>query len=235
MHFYVGLHNVSHARFFYRCMISYNVLRNRRSPVLSDDWIMDSGAFTEVARNGGFRDGPELYVETVNRLAENGGMSAAVTQDWMCEPFVVEKTGLTVREHQKRTVDRYVHIASLANVYIMPVIQGYEPEEYAQCVEDYGEILTNGMWVGVGSVCKRSGKPEQITRVLRAIHAERPDLRLHGFGVQLRALKNSDVREELATADSMAWSFNARRQGRGTDANNWREALRYVEDVEAIR
>jgi hypothetical protein len=87
--------------------------------------------------------------------------------------------------------------------------------------------LTNGMWVGVGSVCKRNSKPEQIEAIVRAIKAERPDLRLHLFGVKLTALKNETVRDLAWSSDSMAWSFAARRQRR--NQNDWREAQAYAE------
>lgn len=230
MRFYVGLHMPNHAQHFERCMVSFNVLRRRRKPVPSREWVMDSGAFTEVARNGGFRTTPAEYAEAINRLGAHGGLVAAVAQDWMCEPFVVARTGLSVREHQRRTVERYAELRDLTPHYVMPVVQGYAPEEYAQHVAEYGALLAPGAWVGVGSVCKRSGDPGAIVAVLEAVRGERPDLRLHGFGVQLRALRDGDVRDRLFSADSMAWSFNARRQGR--DANDWREAMAYAAKVE---
>ena len=46
--------------------------------------------------------------------------------------------------------------------------------------------------------------------------------RLHGFGAKLTALQSQEVRGLLHSADSMAWSFAARKAGR--DANSWREA-----------
>lgn len=90
----------------------------------------------------------------------------------------------------------------------------------------YGDRLTFGQWVGVGSVCKRNGDPRMIEAVLRAIKEVRPDLRLHGFGLKTTALSSGLVRSLLYTADSMAWSFSARKQGR--DANDWREAKAWV-------
>lgn len=49
-----------------------------------------------------------------------------------------------------------------------------------------------------------------------------PDLRLHGFGLKTTALANATIRDSFETADSMAWSFAARREGR--NANDWTEA-----------
>jgi len=86
-------------------------------------------------------------------------------------------------------------------------------------------------WVGVGSVCKRNGNIQAIESVLLAIHAERPDLLLHGFGLKTTALSSGLVQELLHTADSMAWSFAARMAGR--NANNWREAKLWSDVINA--
>ena len=95
----------------------------------------------------------------------------------------------------------------------MPVLQGYSPESYVAHVDRYGELLTSGQWVGVGSVCKRNGNPDQIEDILLAIKAQRPDLRLYGFGPKLEALKSPTVRQLLHSSDSMAWSFAGRKTG----------------------
>jgi hypothetical protein len=75
-------------------------------------------------------------------------------------------------------------------------------------------------------VCKRNAEPIAVAAVLRAIKGVRPDLRLHGFGVKTTSLRALGVRELLYSADSMAWSLAARKQGR--DANDWREALAFT-------
>jgi hypothetical protein len=79
-----------------------------------------------------------------------------------------------------------------------------------------------GAYVGVGSVCKRDARPASILAVLHAILSVRPDLRLHGFGLKTTALTCAPIADLLYSADSMAWSFAARWEGR--NANDWREA-----------
>src|SRR4029078_13562171 len=110
MKFYVGLHQVSDAQHFERSFISINRLRNRKSAFYVMDWIMDSGAFTEISKHGHYRHSVEEYVKQIERWRHIGNMQAAVTQDWMCEPFIVSKTGKSVHEHQKLTIDRYDEI-----------------------------------------------------------------------------------------------------------------------------
>jgi hypothetical protein len=114
----------------------------------------------------------------------------------------------------------------------MPVLQGYAPEDYARHVIAYGEILSPEAWVGVGSVCKRNTSPSEIEDVLFAIKSLRPDLKLHGFGLKLTALENGTIRDLLETCDSMAWSFQERKNER--DSNDPRGALRYAGQVQAL-
>lgn len=234
MMFFVGLHQPSDAAHIGRSFISVNRVWGRKKPVPAPEWIMDSGAFTEIATHGHYRNGPEVYAAEVNRLAGiNPGMIAAVSQDWMCEPWMVEKTGLTVAEHQRLTIERYdVLVKLIHRIYLMPVLQGYTVEDYLRHLDMYGDRLKPGAWVGVGSVCKRNGDPIQIENILSAIRDKRPDLCLHGFGLKTTALASGLIRKCLYSADSMSWSFAARRQGR--NANDWREAAAFANSIDTM-
>ena len=231
MRFFVGIHHPAKADRVPLAMVSANALRDRRSSFPANEWIMDSGAFTTVKKHGGYPEGVEVYAEIIRRFADTGTLLAAVAQDYMCEPFALSRTGLTVADHQRLTIERYDALlgCDLAGVPIMPVLQGSQPSEYVEHLRMYGDRLTPGMWVGVGSVCKLNANPGSVVARLEAIHAERPDLRLHGFGVKITALRNERVRELFYSADSMAWSFAARYEGR--DGNDVREAVRYAEKV----
>jgi hypothetical protein len=231
--FYAGLHQPSDSAHFPRAFISINRVRGRRRPVPVADWILDSGAFRELEAFGGYRHEPAEYAAEVNRLARiNPGLRVAVSQDWMCEPFMLAKTGLDVAEHQRRTIERYDALLPLVKIYLMPVLQGYSLASYLDHIEQYGNRLKPGMLVGVGSICKRNTDVRQIEAILSAIKRRRPDLRLHGFGIKTTALGSGVVRECLASADSMAWSFAARRQGQGQ--NDWRNARAFAERIETM-
>lgn len=233
MLFYPGLHQPCDVRHFERAMVSVNRLRRYRRPnrLGFNDWIMDSGAFMELKQYGRYRHEVQEYAAEVRRWLDVGQLQAVVSQDYMCEPLILERTGLTVYCHQLLSVERYLALRLLlGGVYVMPVIQGYTPEEYARHVRMYAARLEPGAWAGVGSVCKRNSDPREIARILWAIHGERPDLRLHGFGLKTTALKSPEIRTLLYSADSMAWSFAARRQGR--DRNDHTEAACFAAKVE---
>lgn len=240
--FYVGLHQPSDAHRFKRACLSIRRLWTRKKPIPGVWALIDSGAFMELFLHGKYRDSVEKYAERLFVLYTKRivNIAGVVAQDYMCEPFMLAKTGLTIEQHQRLTIERYDQLVEALNGLfpwggipfpVMPVLQGYAPADYVRHLKAYGPRLTKGMWVGVGSVCKRNSAPEKIAAVLRAIKSVRPDLRLHGFGVKLTSLLSSAVRDLLATADSMAWSYAARKQGRS--ANSWEEAARFVERIEA--
>ena len=226
MRFFVGLHQPSDAKHFDACFISVNRIRHRKGPFSVADWIMDSGAFSTIAKHGGYPHPVEEYAAQIRRWKGNGNLLAAVSQDYMCEPAMLKKTGLTVAEHQRLTIARYDALLHCdTGCYIMPALQGYEPEEYVSHIRQYGDRLAHGAWGGVGSVCKRNSSPCLILDVLIAIKTGRPDLRLHTFGLKLTALAHGTIRALVETADSMSWSFQARKDGTG--ANDWRNAAKF--------
>lgn len=226
----MGLHQPSDCQHFPASFVSVNRIRNRKGPFTVGDWIMDSGAFTTIAKFGHYPESVAEYAAQIRRWKGNGNLLAAVAQDYMCEPHMLEKTGLTFPEHQRFTIERYDALrAEDTGVYIMPVLQGYAPQDYVSHVRQYGPRLAHGAWVGVGSICKRNGDPKAVERVLLKIKQERPDLRLHGFGLKSTALGSGLVRELLATADSMAWSFAARMAGR--NGNAWQEARAWADRI----
>ena len=199
-------------------MISMTQLRKRQSDFQVDDWILDSGAFTEIARHGAYRFSVEEYHKQIcrwSRWSRCGNLLAAVAQDWMCEPKALARTGLNVPEHQRLTISRYDQLFSLEPpVPIMPVPQGYRSSDYLKHLQDYGaqrscaggDRLALGSWVGVGSVCRRKNCDE-IVNLLRTIKLIRPDLKLHGFGLKMLALSNHEIRDLLHSCDSTAWSY----------------------------
>lgn len=209
-------------------MVSVNAIARRKSPFKVNEWLMDSGAFSQINRHGKFLMSQQQYLEQIERWRP----TAAVAQDWMCEPFTLQRTGRSIAEHQALTIQSYVDLSVATRVSILPVLQGFSPVDYVRHVRQYSNLLPPQAWVGVGSVCKRNGNGDAIEDVLLAIKSERGDLRLHGFGLKIQALERASIRALLYSADSMAWSYAGRRQ-RGT-ANDPREALRYAARVQAL-
>lgn len=231
--FFIGLSHPEHAWAFSSTMISVNALRRRKRDFRANSWIMDSGGFTELLNHGRYRMTVDDYIGQIDRWQHCGHLQAAVSMDFMCEPFILLKRKMTVQDHQALTIEHYREITQWVDeVYVMPVIQGFSPESYASHVRQYGSLLSIGQWTGVGSVCRRNDTPDAVEDVLLAIKRERPDLRLHGFGLKLTALQRETVRCLLYSSDSMAWSYAAKKENE--DPHDPRRALDYAERVNTL-
>jgi hypothetical protein len=204
--------------------ISDRRLRDRRrlAPAVAD-LAVDSGGFTELQQYGTWTVTPGEYVARLRRyVTETGRLAWAAPQDWMCEPAIIDGgqfgpltfagTHLSVAEHQARTVANYLTLTDLApELPIIPVVQGWSVSDYVRCVALYdaaGVDLTREPLVGVGSVCRRQDTCE-AGDILTALHAAGLH-RLHGFGFKtLGLIAHGHL---LASADSLAWSYGARRR-----------------------
>jgi len=181
--------------------------RVKTPPVAIHRWAMDSGGFTELHKYGGWETTSAEYADSVKYyIKETGMMDWAAPQDWMCEASALRATGLSVKEHQIRTVKNFLELRDILGYMVIPVLQGWSRDSYLECEEMYdkaGVDLNVEPVIGLGSVCRRNAGVE-ITQIIEALQP----LNLHGFGVKGDSyLANKDL---LTSADSMAWSFGAR-------------------------
>ena len=182
----------------------------RTLPRARGRWGLDSGGFTELSIYGGWVTTCREYVENVRHYqSEIGSMDFAVIQDWMCEPIMMQITGLSILEHQERTIESYLNLMERdPEIPWMPVLQGWEQDDYQRHLEMYcdaGVDLSLLSVVGIGTVCRRQGTQE-IDTIIRSV--ARHGIRLHGFGVKAGGLVLSA--SILESADSAAWSYQAR-------------------------
>ena len=113
---------------------------------------MDSGAFSTLLTRGFYPEKPAAYAALIKKFSHCGRLLAAVAQDYMCERFILERTGLTVGQHQILTTMRYDELTrcDTGGVYVMPVLQGYDVGQYIDHLTYYGARLKPRAWVGVG-------------------------------------------------------------------------------------
>jgi hypothetical protein len=186
------------------------LVTNARLPRPVAPWALDSGGFTELSRPPHrWTLSVEEYVDDCRRFdAEMPGLEWVAPMDHMCEPFIVRKTGLSVAEHQRRTVENFAELRERLGSLVIPVLQGYTLADYFRCWDLYaaaGVELEAEPLVGVGSVCRRHATSEAAE-----IFGELAGggLRLHGFGVKGDGLRV--YAGALASADSLSWSSRAR-------------------------
>ena len=188
----------------------------RTLPRADSAWALDSGGFTQLAQFGTWDNGPTPaeYAARVRRYRDEiGHLAWAAPQDWMCEPHLIAKTGLirgrTPAAHRRPTTCELRDLAP--DLPIIPVVQGWTSADYLHCVDLYtaaGIDLSTAELVGVGSVCRRQSTTD-VGPILADLHRVGVS-RLHGFGFKILGLARHG--HLLTSADSMAWSAQARRQ-----------------------
>jgi hypothetical protein len=195
-------------------MFSLRRLKDRQSPApfAGHDWMMDSGAFSEITINGKYTFTVNEYLHYVEM--HNPGLF--FNMDYMCEPFVLEKTGGTVKEHQQKSIDNQIKIMDHIHEYNIKgdfagCIQGWKINEYLEHIDmlkAHGLITPR---MGIGSICRRD-KTEDIVKIIETVKHELPNVKLHGFGVKLKVYEYPAAHECLYSADSSAWSYDGRRE-----------------------
>jgi hypothetical protein len=210
--FYLGTHEVSWLAYQVGPLfISHRRLVQRaKLPRANTNWALDSGGFSELRLRGRWVTDISEYIEATHRYVETvGRMEWAASMDWMCDPETLTRTGLTIKEHQRRTVSNFIALRSHApDLPYAPVLQGWTRADYDRCAALYeieGIDLTQEPRVGVGSICSRQATDE-ISEIMWSLAAK--GLRLHAFGAKNGGLAR--FAGTLVSADSMAWSYQAR-------------------------
>jgi hypothetical protein len=211
-------------------MVNFGRFRRRvslpKKPIVP--LAIDSQAYTMLLKNGEWTFSVHEYVNYLLDLYDNGlggTIEFAASMDWPIEAEVLAKTGLTKQAHQHLTVQNFAIMWDLwphAEIPcpLMPTLQGEHLDEYQHCRQlyaDYGIRLSRFDTVGLGSVCTRqdTAEAEEIVRVLA-----NEGLPLHGFGFKVDGLRR--VAQYLRSADSMAWSDDARKAAARTRATDLR-------------
>jgi len=225
-------------------------LRYRQDPLVVNRWMMDSGAFSQINLYGDFIMSPEEYIKLACKFQYNGRLACIVTQDYMCEPDVIKKLNesgnrASVRIHQQKTVERYIKLVDLARKYhlqvpVMPVLQGWEVEDYwdhycmykSAFMAGSGRMRWNPAWIGIGSTCKRNKNPEIVVEILDSLEyqirgyfahpwmnfeacagIDYNKTKVHLFGFKTTGLKNSRIKDRIYSADSFAYDFDDKMKG----------------------
>jgi len=195
-----------------RFMTSFQVLRRYKKVWCIPDWlewIMDSGAFSELKRHGKYKFTPEEYFDTVQWWQPD----YFVNMDWMCEETQLKKTGKTITEHQQLSLENQIKLYELLeDSWIKPhcgligTIQGWDIPEYIDHIDQLREHDMILPRMGIGSICRR-GESDNIEAVCKAIRKELPDTHLHGFGVKNVVLRRPSMYDYLDSVDSLAWCW----------------------------
>lgn len=200
----------------YPVMFSANAFRNKAGNftqpsaiIQSMDAALDSAGFVAMKHYGGYPWSTDDYLE----LAAAAPWAWYASMDYCCEPEIA-RNQVAINERVRWTVDAYVFLSMEARERglrpPMPVLQGWRAGDYLDCAEDIRDLP---QLVGLGSVCRRS--TSGVVSIIEALDRRLPKrTRLHLFGVKGEAAYELRGHERVASIDSMAWDFAARRKYR---------------------
>jgi len=165
--------------------------------------FLDSGTFGAHFYDRGFKFTMDEYIDLVSFMRPNLWSS----MDVPCEPHLIP-IPMSTTERIERTVDNAQYLAAHAPPGFVPVIQGWEIEDYLYCaglMESCGLIRPV---MGIGSLCRR-GSQGKIIAIVRELHRKLPDTKFHAFGVKISALNynNGEILNYLHSLDTAAWQF----------------------------
>lgn len=193
-------------------LINYGRLRNAAElPAARAPWVLDSRGFNEIREHGRWTIPAGEYAADIDRYADEiGHLTWAAPQDWPCAPALLELTGLTEADHQRRTIDSVIELRGLVrSTPVICVVTGTTVAGYLRHIEMYREagidLTREAHVIGVGALVGRA--PREVAAIVRALRAAGLE-RLHGFGVKGPALDL--IGRLLESIDSASWSREAR-------------------------
>lgn len=177
------------------------------------DVALDSAGFVAMKVHGGYPWSVADYV----RVAGSRRWAWWAQMDLCCEPEIAADRA-AVLARVKGTADLLTacrdeaeHVGVAAP---MPVLQGWEPDDYARSAA-LVDVALRGTWpavVGLGSVCRRalSGPAGVFAVVARLDRELPPGVGLHLFGQKGEAIAELRDCARVASLDSCAWDDRAR-------------------------
>jgi hypothetical protein len=184
---------------------------------------LDSAGFVAMKRHGGYPWTEEQYLDVAQRFP----WAWWSAMDYCCEPEIAGDKA-EIRRRVGLTAQALGSLGQKAQDRGMPpplpILQGYNPDDYMSCMELLDRVL-GGKWpplVGIGSVCRRPLRGSAgLHSVLGTVLPRLPQgVGVHLFGVKGSALIPLRGMPKVASVDSCAWDAAAR-----YDINHQRRAL----------
>ncbi|WP_135830656.1 deazapurine DNA modification protein DpdA family protein [Halorussus halobius] len=180
---------------------------NLHVPDLPNRVLVDSGGFQ--ATTAWDLSYPYSVRDLFEWAAEIGADEVALP-DFACEP---ELHDTTPEERVTRTVEKHCQALDVFQAEpwpfeVLPVLQGWEPDDYRRCARlfERHDLVRDRM--AIGTVCKRDD-PSKIGEVLDACEDVLGYRRWHLFGLTLNGWKNSRLWGRFASSDTSAWNYRA--------------------------
>ncbi len=202
--------------------------------------LIDSGGFPSSFIHNGYNRLDHEYLHFVRKVRAG----YFVLRDYPCEPQILKKFNVTAKDQIHRTLEHHLKLLELSECMgikakPIPVIQGWEIDDYLYCIELFREHGLIRDYIAIGSTCRRH-QVKTTQQIILTVRSELPGkVKLHAFGVKLSVLDDKAVWDALYSADTSAWDFIARWKNLKTSDNtfqlSYNLALDYLAKIEMLR
>lgn len=206
-----------------------NGLRINKSmiPATVKRLFVDSGGFSFASKWGEYPFTVEEFVSFVGLLSDEFPVTEVAIMDYPCEPSVnrsiLKNNATRIRATVSNALDCMDADCSLP---WLPVVQGYELNEYLWCLELYRNNLIsvdNFSYWAIGSLCARK-KTGGLRRIITKLKEE-INQAIHVFGMTITALRDPQIFFSVESSDSGAWSFMANNEQKAIDLKEYKRKI----------
>jgi len=195
--------------------------------------MLDSGGFSLLNKYGDYPFSTKEYVDWVHRMDEinDGKVKYVAIRDYPCEPDISRNISMLSNiERIKKTVDNTVECMSydIPGKW-MPVLQGYVKQEYLTCLQLLkDENINLGNCIALGSMCRRTNIRD-IKDIFCSIKRGYSG-KIHLFGLTMNALKDSWLKDNIDSCDTIGYTFGCGGKGETIIAFN-----KFIDRINSIK
>lgn len=177
-------------------------------PPRYNELFLDSGGFSFFYKAGDYPFSLQEYSELARKL----NAEYVAIRDYPCEPDVKRIEGKTTnKERIDATINNAKECMKIQDINWVMVVQGYNESEYQYCCDRIKEEGLETPLMAIGSLCVRK-KTREARGIISRVRRNFPDNGLHGFGIDLKFIKDNVIKASLYSADTQAWKWNNRNQ-----------------------
>lgn len=116
--------------------------------------------------------------------------------------------------------------------YIIPILQGQTAADYLSHLAQYGDAIQQNAWVGVGGLKRRPNS--EVEEILASIKIQRPDIRVHGYGLSKKQLSNNSIIGLLFSADSASGQLSGSKGSKYQNSRDPAFSIAYAKNIDEL-
>jgi len=164
--------------------------------------FLDSGGFQFVNK---FREYPfsvDDYVSYINTLKPD----YVAVMDYPCNYDILKKYHIEAKTQIRRTIEKTCQLYEKeVDSILVPVLQGDSIEDFIFCVDELKKYGLVSNYMAIGSI--RDKPISEVRKLLLKLRKLLPHVQFHAFGLGIKFLKDSTIRQEIYSTDSIAWLY----------------------------